>query len=323
MSTFAAHLGLFQQVPTTLSLKALVRTRLPLLLLALAALSAHAQTYNFCPTTLTGAPTNVYSATKTVTAAITCTPPTTFYTISWGDQTTSVSGPAPQTLTHAYDQNSVHQGQFFNGIVGTNVPFSVNVNNNSQYLAFPSPVTAFTFAGFAGQQSSVSTMAYVPANMMFKCTTVVDANGIVSQADALHITCASTPATTVFAAATPFQPVTIVVGTSGLASTFAFLRSKAHTRYALLMPLPACLLFAFAYRSRRKAFRRLIGAAALVTSSLTIVSCGGGFGLPKLSATVTPPGQYQVTVVSYPADTTTTTFTQTTLIVPLTVNPPQ
>jgi hypothetical protein len=53
--------------------------------------------------------------------------------------------------------------------------------------------------------------------------------------------------------------------------------------------------------------------------TLLSLSCGGGFTAPKVED-VTPPGNYQVTVIDLPVGTNSG-FEQTSLIVPLTVSP--
>lgn len=94
---------------------------------------------------------------------------------------------------------------------------------------------------------------------------------------------------------------------------------------ALWLPIPAIFLIGVSFgrvrRSRRLIPRYLLLAALGVLIGL-LMACGGGFSLPQVTSSTTPAGSYTVTAIDNPVNSSSTTgFIQTSLIVPLTVNP--
>jgi hypothetical protein len=295
-----------------------------------------------CSLTLDGVPGN--TAARVINATIgNCVPPTNSTvlqtaTVDWGDSGPSgtrdtSSAVPPATLTHTYNSAlaTLASGVVASpGVNGTS--FNVTLQQPPSFGQFPQvnqllsfPIGPLSFASFAGQSAFVMTTVAVPAAMTFSCTTAVDATGTIRKTDDtdLNITCFSLPGTVMPPGnSAGAVAITVVAQTSGLASTFAYLRSKPLFRFASLLPIAAFAL-AFGCRARTKT-RTLLRLSTLLIAAIALTSCGGGFGAPLLSAKVTPPGVYQVHAFStYVSNGVPSYFGQVSLIVPLTVLPPQ
>ncbi len=260
----------------------------------------------------------------TITAIVNCVPGSTklkviFINIDWGDGTTSSSSGASVTATHTYAVADCFVGDFQTpGICEITVTATDSQQNEGSVsgiadLTAPSNPTPV----FAGQSSVVQVELYgfpVGQQVTFECTTVIDSSGGVQQASDLGITCTSNPPTITFTGG--IQSVAIDIQTSGPAAQVAPHREFF---YALLLLLPLFVL-SLNRRSRRRAASRCAGAG-LVAMILFLSSCGGGFTAPVV-VQQTPAGSYVVTVVDEPVtEPPMPGFVQTSLIVPLTVNP--
>ena len=231
-------------------------------------------------------------------------------TIHWGDKTsTSTSGPSV-TVGHTYSGAGSHLIQ-----VVANADDTGDSGGGEGYTYVPAVATAPPHV-FAGQTSEVTvSMIGAPATqeVNFECTTVTDSNGAILQASALGIECSSNPPTITLTGGV--QSVVIDIQTSGPAAQVA---RHPELFYALLIPLP--LLIMRLNRHARRGVASRCAGLGLVATILLLSSCGGGFTAPVVLQQ-TPAGSYQVTVVDEPSGQQLPGFVQTSLIVPLTVNP--
>jgi len=112
--------------------------------------------------------------------------------------------------------------------------------------------------------------------------------------------------------------VTFQVKTSGIATAQLRRDRREPPGYLFALCVPAAWIFLLGMRRRR----RLLCWVGLLLCSVCLVNCGGGYKPPATSkAAETPAGNYQVVIVSQPANTTNNSgFVQTSLIVPLPVS---
>jgi hypothetical protein len=235
---------------------------------------------------------------------------TIFWNFGVDQSSTSTSGPSV-TVGHTYPQAGSYLIQ-----VDASADDTGDSGGVQGYTALPAVATT-PQPVFAGQTSEVTvSMIGAPANqeVTFTCTTVTDSNGAILLAANLGITCTSNPPTITLTGGV--QSVAIDIKTSGPAAQVARHREIF---YALLIPLPL-LILSLNRRSRRGAASRC-AVLGLVAITLLLSSCSGGF-TPPVVVQQTPGGSYQVTVVDEPANGQPLPgFVQTSLIVPLTVNP--
>lgn len=277
-----------------------------------------------------GFPLGTFTTERAVTATADCGAGTTVG-ISWGDpnDTNTSSGTSPLVVNHTF--SSVGQQLYFVSVFGS------DGSSATEYFSFQTePDPSATFAGDNPQVTApvgviaptepVSPTAPV-ITIHFECDTVVDSDGTVYTAaqasSTLHLDCHATPnANVTYAPNQQQQTVTVVVATSGLASTFGSVRSSIKEIYAAWTMSPIMLLLSMSVRRRRAKMRSIFGICATLCLSFPVMSCGGGFSTSSLLQ-ATPSGQYQVNVISVPNGSTPTGFVQTTLIVPLTVSQTQ
>jgi hypothetical protein len=204
---------------------------------------------------------------------------------------------------------------------------TVQLSGTAQVDLLLSPATS-VFAGQAvnvGIQVSGQAISNDPVKVSFDCSTVIDSNGHVSSPSDLNISCSSNPSVLTLAQAK--NSATIIIETTGAATSLAVGSRHANWFYALL--LPTFLLAGFrSAPAKHTCIQGYLVIAVAVMLPLTI-SCGGGFTPPKTTQISTPAGSYQVTVVDKLVGCqidpcpTTSGFVQTTLIVPLVVSPTQ
>jgi len=264
---------------------------------------------------------------STVTATADCTDPqgellTT--TIDFGDGALS-SGANNRVFTASHNYDTSERTTFFITVTATDTSGLQAPPTSTSWTPVP---TALTPPVFAGQSSDVTVMLSSPSGqperVQFECTTVTTNTGTsltVTQASALGISCSSNPPAVTLTAAS--QPVTIVIHTTGGASASMVPGVMRGTcLYASWLPLPVLVLLGIGFNSipsYRFRFSYCLAPAALLVLALLSVSCGGGFTAPKVIQ-ATPAGNYQITVIDLPLGSSTG-FVQTSLIVPLTVNP--
>jgi hypothetical protein len=216
----------------------------------------------------------------------------------------------------------------------TTYPIAVMATDLSKLQSAPAEFswtlvpTALAPPVFSGQSSDVTVTLALPSNstlaqlqVQFECTTVTTDSGASMQASILGIDCSSNPSTITLT--TKPQTVTIVIQTTGGTSAQVSGMRQGIWAYALLVGLPILALLAglSPVRSRDRQVAFGFALSGLIVSAFLSVSCGGGFTAPKVQQ-VTPPGNYQVTVVDLPANGVQPSgFVQTSLIVPLTVSP--
>jgi hypothetical protein len=288
-------------------------------------------------------PEQTFTTQQSVTATAMCDGG--FATVDWGDSSGFISGPSPLVVNHTYS---------------TAVPppppppqpppplYFVQVSNGEEkpagaYFAFQTK-PATPSATFAGGESEVVATIGVTAppppfgpepppgppsafTIHFECDTVVDSDGTVYTAaqasNTLHLDCHATPNVNVaYLPNEQQQPVKVGVATSGPPLMFGTVWFPSREICAACTITPFVLLLTVRVRRRQAKLRSFLAACVSLGLSLTLVSCGGGFSLPAQTK-ATPPGQYQVNVISVANGTPPTGFVQTTLIVPLTVSETQ
>ena len=259
----------------------------------------------------------------TITAVANCTDPqaeSLTTTINWGDGSSATTGAGGSlSASHTYPQ----AGTYTVVVSSTDTSELQGTASVSTTLAGavqgPPPLTPGQSGDFP------ATLPPGPANVsvQFVCTSVTDSQGNVKQASDLGITCTS-PVIPLSGAA---QNITITISTTGPGAAKSALYDFGHRSWmtALWLPIPAIFLiggsFGRARRSRRLISRYLLLATVGVLIGL-LVACGGGFSLPQATSSTTPAGSYTVTAIDNPVNSSSTTgFVQTSLIVPLTVNP--
>jgi hypothetical protein len=179
---------------------------------------------------------------------------------------------------------------------------------------------------FQGQSASfgASVMSPGPVKVNFECTIVVDSSNAVRQASDLGISCYAMSQPITLNNNTP-TPVTIVIQTTGSGLARLSRPKPPAAIYAFVIPafglivVPGGSLLLI----RRRTLRRLLALLGILSVVVVLTSCGGGFTPPHNNQTGTPPDTYHVSVVDVLADNSGNpgAFVQTTLIVPITVEP--
>lgn len=257
----------------------------------------------------------------TITAVANCADPQSeslTTTINWGDGSspTTGSGGSP-TASHTYAQ----AGTYIVAVTSTDTSALQGTVSVSMTLAGavqgPPPLTP-------GQSGSFpATLPPGPTNLsvQFVCTSVTDSQGNVKQASDLGITCTSP----VIPLSGTAQNITITINTTGAGAAKSALSGFGSGMTALWLPIPAIFLIGVNFGSVRRSRRfisRCVLLAMLGALIGLLVACGGGFSLPQVTSSTTPAGSYTVTAIDNPVNSSSTTgFIQTSLIVPLTVNP--
>jgi YVTN family beta-propeller protein len=273
------------------------------------------------------------SSLLTVAAAATCTDgqqqtQPLLTTLSWGDGSSTAANNGTLVANKIYSA------------VQTVTPYTVKVTStDTAQLSGTMQVDLLLSAAtsvFAGQavnvgiQVSGQAISNDPVKVSFDCSTVIDSNGHVSSPSDLNISCSSNPSVLTLAQAK--NSATIIIQTTGAATSLALGSRRANWFYAFLLPIPALLLAGVRFRSartRRTGIRRYLAMVAVSVMLPLATSCGGGFTPPKTTQISTPAGSYQITVVDKLVGCqidpcpNTSGFIQTTLIVPLVVSPTQ
>jgi YVTN family beta-propeller protein len=287
-----------------------------------------------CTLSVNGAGSETFTNPLTVIATATCVDPQSealTTTINFGDQSKPKSGANNGVFTAS------HTYEAYKRLI--TYPISVTATDASELQSAPAEYswtlvpTMLAPPVFSGQSSDVTVTLALPSNstlaqadVRFECTTVaaITSTGSVTfpQASTLGIDCSSNPSTITLTR----QPTnfTIVIQTTGGASAQVPGIRRGIRVYAFLVCVPILVLLAVGlspFRSRHRQVSFGLALNALIVLAFLTVSCGGGFTAPKVQQ-VTPPGNYQVTVVDVPANGVQPSgFVQTSLIVPLTVSP--
>ena len=258
--------------------------------------------------------------TFTVTAKCTDAAATiTSTTINWGDGT-ELSGTGG---SHTY----ANVGAFT--ITVTAIDTLELVGSTSESVTAIQQPPQSTFAG----QSSSAPVTVIPppqsvgVTVTFDCISVTGPGltGSVTP-DSLGISCSSSPVKLV--ANTNTVPVNIST-TGAAAARMTSPVKRVLPLYALWLPLPGFVFLGLGISGRapnRRKVLRYLTLALLSALVVLLVSCGGGFTQPPSTRSqkqATPAGTYFVTLVDTPVQGATTSFVQTSLIVPLTVSATQ
>ena len=282
-----------------------------------------------CTLSVEGAGSQSFTNPLKVIATATCIDPqgealTT--TINFGDGVSSSGANSGVfTATHTY------------AAVTQRIPYTIQVSatDSSGLQSAPTfyswDIVPTTLAPpvFSGQSSVVTVTLASPSGapelVQFECTTITTTVGSTpafTPASDLGISCSSNPQTITLSAVS--QAVTIVIQTTGAATAQTRGMRQGRLPYGFWVPLPffALVFIGVGFKSMRSCRCRF--SWSVVLSGLCIlaflsVSCGGGFTAPKVLP-VTPPGNYQITVIDLPVESSSG-FEQTSLIVPLSVSP--
>jgi DNA-binding beta-propeller fold protein YncE len=288
-----------------------------------------------CTLAVQGTETSDFQTLFTVRAIANCVDPQGSplnILISWGDGTPPATGiGASLTATHTYP--APVQSSYTNTVVATDALGLKGTVSYSTTLVSSSQVPGV----FGGQSSdfmvSLASPTSLPMQVTFQCTTATDSSGNVHPVSALGLSCAAASGA-VGLTGTP-QNVALGIQTSGIATGRA---TPEHARdlqetlfYSFVLPLPGLVLWALRHRKdekRRKVVRHYGALFLLFAVILHLTGCGaGGFTLPTKTppaSSNTPAVNYQVTIVDNPANPSNSIgFVQISLIVPLTVSPPQ
>jgi DNA-binding beta-propeller fold protein YncE len=273
------------------------------------------------------------SSLLTVAATATCTDgqqqtQPLLTTLSWGDGSSTAANNGTLVANKTY--SAVQTVTLY--IVTVTSTDTAQLSGTTQVDLLLSPATS-VFAGQAvnvGIQVLGQAISNDPVKVSFDCTTVVDSNGHVSSPSDLNISCSSNPSVLTLAQAK--NTATIIIKTTGAATSLALGSRHANWFYAFLLPIPAFLLAGVSFRSARTGhtgIQRYLAMVAVAVMLPLATSCGGEFTPPMTTQISTPAGSYQITVVDMLVGCqtepcpNTSGFVQTTLIVPLVVSPTQ
>jgi hypothetical protein len=257
----------------------------------------------------TGAPTcqpptlqvNSNTTNYSVTATSNCTDTSGTIqstTFNWGDGTAvSLASGTPPTAMHSYTAPGTYPVTVIatdqSGLTATATTNITVVSPTSATQGQPAQFPPINVTAPPGVQS---------VTVSYTCTTVYGPNGQQSfNANQYGLTCSISPQTPTLTAGT-LTPLQVTVSTAGSGSAMLRPRTRANGPgwlFATFLPIPAIVLLGIGMFPPQGCKRKLVRYAALLLVGALIcccLGCGNSISAPPTSVTLTPNGQYSVSI---------------------------